>query len=57
MVPSALVVINALPLTPNGKLDRRAMPEPDIESAVSYLVPESARQEALIEKINSALGG
>jgi len=47
MVPAAFVVIDALPLTPNGKLDRRALPEPDIESATSYRAPESARQAAL----------
>jgi acyl-CoA synthetase (AMP-forming)/AMP-acid ligase II/acyl carrier protein len=56
MVPAAFVVIGALPLTPNGKLDRRALPEPDIESTASYRAPESARQEALCAMFAEVLG-
>ena len=33
MVPSAFVVLERLPLTPNGKVDRRALPEPEVEAA------------------------
>ncbi|KAF9153201.1 hypothetical protein BGX20_004977, partial [Mortierella sp. AD010] len=42
MVPAAFVRLDVLPLTPNGKLDRRALPEPDIESFVSqgYEAPQ-----------------
>ncbi|KAF9368212.1 hypothetical protein BGX21_006738, partial [Mortierella sp. AD011] len=32
MIPTAFVRLDVLPLTPNGKLDRRALPEPDIDS-------------------------
>ncbi|KAF9342305.1 hypothetical protein BGX26_007829, partial [Mortierella sp. AD094] len=35
MVPAAFVRLDALPLTPNGKLDRRTLPEPDIDAFVS----------------------
>lgn len=56
MVPAAFVVIDALPLTPNGKLDRRALPEPDIESAAPYRAPESARQAALCAMFAEMLG-
>jgi len=33
----ALVVLERLPLTPNGKLDRRALPEPELEEARSIV--------------------
>ncbi|WP_460021945.1 AMP-binding enzyme, partial [Methylobacterium phyllosphaerae] len=32
MVPAAFVRLDALPLTPNGKLDRRALPDPDVDA-------------------------
>ncbi|KAF9341623.1 hypothetical protein BGX26_008641, partial [Mortierella sp. AD094] len=43
MVPAAFVRLDCLPLTPNGKIDRRALPEPDINSFVSqeYEAPQS----------------
>jgi amino acid adenylation domain-containing protein len=56
MVPAAFVMISELPLTPNGKLDRRALPEPDIESEVSYRAPESARQATLCTMFAEVLG-
>jgi amino acid adenylation domain-containing protein len=56
MVPAAFVMISELPLTPNGKLDRRVLPEPDIESEGHYRAPESARQATLCTLFAEVLG-
>ncbi|KAF9169237.1 hypothetical protein BGX20_010618, partial [Mortierella sp. AD010] len=49
MIPAAFVRLDVLPLTPNGKLDRRALPEPDIDSFVSqeYEAPQNEVESTL----------
>ncbi|KAF9995974.1 hypothetical protein BGZ79_010306, partial [Entomortierella chlamydospora] len=49
MTPAAFVRLDVLPLTPNGKLDRRALPEPDIDSFVSqeYEAPQNEVESTL----------
>ncbi|WP_408646093.1 phosphopantetheine-binding protein [Zymobacter palmae] len=39
MVPSAWVVMTAFPMTRNGKVDRRALPEPDMQVAATAFEP------------------
>jgi acyl carrier protein len=45
MVPGTVMVLERLPLTTNGKVDRRALPEPEVESAVGYEGPRTAVEE------------
>ncbi|MEU6587507.1 amino acid adenylation domain-containing protein, partial [Nocardia sp. NPDC046763] len=54
MVPATIIVLDTIPLTPAGKLDRRALPEPELE-VTEYRAPETAAQQAVAEVIAEVL--
>jgi acyl-coenzyme A synthetase/AMP-(fatty) acid ligase/acyl carrier protein len=56
MVPSAWVVLDELPLTSSGKVDRRALPEPEIEERGGYEAPRDEVEEVLAEVWREVLG-
>ena len=59
MVPSAVVALDAFPRTPSGKVDRRALPEPDLDAAaaaIPWLPPETPTEEVLAELWGELLG-
>ncbi|MCB1057584.1 MAG: AMP-binding protein, partial [Acidobacteria bacterium] len=55
MVPDAVTVLGELPLTANGKVDRRALPDPEIEAGAGE-PPATPSEELLAELWSELLG-
>jgi len=55
MVPTSVTSLPTLPLTPNGKLDKRALPVPDLASAVTRAA-RSPHEEVLCALFAEVLG-
>ncbi|WP_343745933.1 non-ribosomal peptide synthase/polyketide synthase [Chitinophaga sp.] len=56
MVPSQIVPMDKFPVTANGKIDKKALPEPLLESAASYVAPRNTIEEALATVWRELLG-
>jgi acyl carrier protein len=49
MIPSYFIFLDKIPLTANGKVDRKALPEPGIESGGKYAAPRDELEKKLEE--------
>ncbi|CAM2140153.1 Surfactin synthase subunit 1 [Paraburkholderia tropica] len=57
MIPAFWVTLNELPVTANGKVDRKALPEPDIEAGGGeYKAPSTDMEELLAGIWQDVLG-
>ena len=58
MVPALWVTLERLPLTPNGKIDRKALPDPDVNelSGSEYVAPQNEIEEKLAAIWQELLG-
>lgn len=56
MVPGFIIQLDKIPLTPNGKIDRKALPEPDIEIKRDYISPSNDVERRIIEVWQDILG-
>lgn len=56
MVPSAIVELEELPKTPNGKTDKKALPAPKGENAISNKEPSTPQEKILCELFAEILG-
>ncbi|UGQ48692.1 non-ribosomal peptide synthase/polyketide synthase [Massilia endophytica] len=47
MIPAAFVLLDAFPQTANGKIDRKALPDPEMDSGATFEAPEGETEELL----------
>ncbi len=55
MVPAAFVAVEGWPKSPSGKIDKRALPEPEVEAA-RYVAPRTPIERGLAEAFSEMLG-
>ncbi len=56
MVPSIFIEMDRLPHTPNGKIDRKALPEPELNSDIIHTAPETPLEHELVAVWQDLLG-
>ena len=56
MVPGVVVELDTLPLNANGKVDRKALPEPEINTGIEYQAPQGEVEATLAQIWSEVLG-
>lgn len=55
MVPSYFVQLDAMPLNHNGKIDRKLLPEPDLNVEEEYVGPENEMEKQIQECVQKVM--
>nr|ALT22083.1 nonribosomal peptide synthetase [Anabaena sp. XPORK15F] len=57
MIPATFMVLESFPLTPNGKVDRKALPEPEIDLSKNkeFVPPQTPTQEIIADVFMTVL--
>ncbi|MCP5049023.1 MAG: amino acid adenylation domain-containing protein, partial [bacterium] len=56
MIPSYFTLLETMPLTPNGKIDRKALPDPELQAGEDHIAPDSPVEKQLAELWSGVLG-
>ncbi len=56
MLPPHYVHLKEWPLTTNGKLDKKSLPDPEMQAGESYVAPRTATEEQLVSIWSPILG-
>ncbi|MCP5046052.1 MAG: amino acid adenylation domain-containing protein, partial [bacterium] len=56
MVPPYIMVLDQMPLTASGKVDRRALPEPEVDTEEGYQAPRDETEKELVKLWAGLLG-
>lgn len=56
MIPSRYVRLDQMPLTSNGKLDRKSLPDPDVQATHNIVKASNEVEETLVEIWGEVLG-
>ncbi|MCP4153471.1 MAG: AMP-binding protein, partial [bacterium] len=49
MIPPNIIILEQMPLTPNGKIDKKALPEPGIQTGPLYTAPRDRLEKAIVK--------
>jgi amino acid adenylation domain-containing protein len=56
MIPQYFIYLDSIPLTANGKLNRKALPDVDIQAGNNYVAPSTPLEKLLVDVWQDVLG-
>ncbi|MBQ6659884.1 MAG: amino acid adenylation domain-containing protein [Lachnospiraceae bacterium] len=56
MIPTHMMQIESIPVTKNGKLDRRALPEIEVQTGREYVAPTTETEKEICDIFSEVLG-